>query len=224
MSLIRRLGFLTGPGNRDICTSSAGKATANGTADADFIDVIGLKADTAATGAVSTTKSTIAYLKQLTNGIGGGLTSSHPRFLSGTALFTSAAWNTAAFQRIAAVTGVVRLYMLMVGGVDGDGAVITGGGGATLSLGTVANTAAFIAATPATSVDNNEIWAGSAEGLIAAQILDVVPAIIGAVVSGTNVGITIGVAALTAGSLDFYLWWDPISSDAAVVIGAGETT
>ncbi|MFH1634570.1 MAG: hypothetical protein ABIG63_11270 [Chloroflexota bacterium] len=65
MSLIRRIGFLTGPGNRDMATSSAGKATVNGTADADWIDVIGLKADTAATGAVGTTKSIVAYLKQL---------------------------------------------------------------------------------------------------------------------------------------------------------------
>jgi hypothetical protein len=161
-------------------------------------------------------------LKQLVDRGGSELSSDHPRFLSVAVDFTAAAWNTVAFQRLFAVTGVVRLRILAVCTAL-LGSAAAGGENATVELGTIADTDAFIPATDEELVDAGEIWCSAVDADISKQPT-VGNGVIDVIVNGTNVGITIAVEALTVGTMTVYAWWDAISTDGAVVVGAGEGT
>lgn len=150
-----------------------------------------------------------------------------------TADMTSATWNTAAAHEIITVTGTCRIRLLCVAG----GTLTDAADGATIALGNETSTAGLIAATnaagkSAATISAGEIWcsATDANNITLGQY-NFGDTAVGIAVNGTvldfidtggkDVGYTIGSEALTGGSLIFYVWWEPISSDGLCVAGAG---
>ena len=83
---------------------------------------------------------------------------------------------------------------------------------ATLEVGTAKSTAAIIAQTTGTDIDVNEIWHDNAPDN-SVELLTVAPEeIIGQDVIGT-----VGTANITAGVIDFYAIWYPLSPDGNLV-------
>ncbi len=82
---------------------------------------------------------------------------------------------------------------------------------ATIEVGITGNTAAIIAQTTATDINNGTIWVdtgpATVESLPTAKILT----------GGTDIIETVGTAAISNGTLTFYCAWRPLSSDANVV-------
>lgn len=103
------------------------------------------------------------------------------------------------------VTGPVLVSVFAVCTEDLAGAT------ATIELGISGNTAALIAQTTATDIDNNEVWIDNAPATIEA-----VPStrIIG---NGQDIIETIATADITDGTLTYYCLWRPLSSTASVV-------
>jgi len=94
---------------------------------------------------------------------------------------------------------------------------LTSGGAATIELGVSGDTAAFIAQATATALIANEVWI-DATPTLTKEILD--PAGVPRtwiVANGQDVILTVGGADLTAGDIDFYAIWRPLSSDGLVV-------
>ena len=139
----------------------------------------------------------------------------HPNYFTVTLNGASATWNTVAAHEIAIVTGTVRMRILAECTTD----LTTGGGAATIELGTPNNTAEIIAVTTGTDLDDTEIWKDGTPDVESVASADAVRDFV--VVSGTDVGVTIKVAALTAGLINFHIYWTPLSSGAMVVAGAG---
>lgn len=87
------------------------------------------------------------------------------------------------------------------------------GASATLEVGFTGNTAALIAQTTATNIDINEIWHDSTpdalvelETVGAARIVS----------NGQDVIQTVATANITSGSIIYYCFWRPLSSDGLV--------
>ena len=110
------------------------------------------------------------------------------------------------------VTGVVEV---VVYGVCTTG--LTSGGAATVELGVAGNTAVLIALTTATDLIANEIWQDATPTTTVEQIsVDTTRKFV--VTNGQDIILTIATAALTAGIVDFYLWWRPVSTDGLVTV------
>src|SRR4030043_816840 len=114
------------------------------------------------------------------------------------------------------VTGLIYCKLIAVCKtlLDSDGA-------ATISIGTADSATLFMPAETATQIDAEQIWfndAGNATyGIIGAE-----SAAAGNLpeyaLNGNDIILTVaGAANVTAGVLDFYLLWQPISDDASVV-------
>lgn len=103
------------------------------------------------------------------------------------------------------VTGVVAVRIFGV--CSGD---LTSGGAATIEVGIAGNTAALIAQSTATAIDNGEIWLDTGPATVEA-----IPT--GSILSGTNIIQTIASTTITGGTLTYYCVWFPISSDGNVV-------
>ena len=89
------------------------------------------------------------------------------------------------------------------------------GGAATIELGIAGNTAALIAQTTATDLDQYETWQDATpEGNPGPVALDARGFVIA---NGANVILTVGAADLTAGDIDFICRWWPISTNGNVV-------
>jgi hypothetical protein len=93
---------------------------------------------------------------------------------------------------------------------------LTSGGAATIELGVAGDTAAIIAQTTATDLILNEVWRDATptttlEPMTAGTELGYI------VSAGQDIIFTIGGADLTAGDIDFYALWRPLSSDSNVV-------
>ncbi len=116
------------------------------------------------------------------------------------ALTTGAVGITTLFT----ITGTVAVRVFAVcSGVD-----LTGSG--TLEVGISGNTAAVIAQTAATVIDVGEIWYGTTPptvGVMPSQLI----------LAGTDIIQTIGTNTVTAGTLTYYVLWNPISEDGNVV-------
>jgi len=85
------------------------------------------------------------------------------------------------------------------------------GAGATMEVGVAGNTAALIAQTTGTDIDDGDIWVSASpavgvQALPAMQILN----------DGTDIILTIGTAAVTAGKIDFYCLYRPLSDGASI--------
>ena len=109
------------------------------------------------------------------------------------------------------VTGDVLLQVFGICDIAGAGAT------ATIELGVSGDTAGFIAQATATDLIANEVWT-DATPTLTKEILD--PAAVPRtwiVAAGQDVIFTIGTADLTAGDIDFYALWRPLSGDGLVV-------
>ncbi len=92
---------------------------------------------------------------------------------------------------------------------------LTSGGAATIELGIAGNTAALIAQTTATDLDQYETWQDAGpEANPGAVPIDARGFVIA---NGADVILTIATADLTAGDVDFCCRWWPISTNGAVV-------
>lgn len=107
------------------------------------------------------------------------------------------------------VTGFIHISLLAARCT----ADLASAGGGTLALGVVGSTAKFIAATTATAIDNTEVWVDNAPDAnveaAASTMLDVQ-------LNGANIVATVGAADVTSGTLEFDLWYLPLSANAAV--------
>ena len=103
------------------------------------------------------------------------------------------------------VTGDVVASVFGICNVDLDGAT------ATIEVGVVGGTALLIAQTVATDIDVNEAWVDATPGLTQA-----VPSsqIVG---NGQDIIQTVGTANITAGSITYYCYYQPLETGATVV-------
>tara|TARA_R110002051_G_scaffold304503_1_gene373872 strand:+ start:79 stop:504 length:426 start_codon:yes stop_codon:yes gene_type:complete len=86
------------------------------------------------------------------------------------------------------------------------------GGSATLSLGVTSGVADFVAATTATDVDANEFWVDTAPDANGVAI----PAALMDIIITDNIIGTVATANITAGVMEFTVYWTPISVDGNV--------
>jgi hypothetical protein len=150
-----------------------------------------------------------------------------------TAIYDGVAWQTqtATSQRRITVgnynftddTGAQAAYTIFT--ITGDvlmqtfgicDVALTSGGAATIELGVAGNTAILIAQTTATALIANEIWHDATPTTTVEQ-LDVMGSREFVIANGQDAILTIGGADLTAGDIDFYALWTPLSADGLVV-------
>ena len=149
---------------------------------------------------------------------------SHPNYFTVVADMTSATWNTVAAHEIAAVTGMVRMSII----VETTATVVTVGTNGTMALGFAGNTSSIFSATALDAAVTGDIWTavyGSAattvvggaesQSSLTSAIFDVT------IVNGTDVGYTIATNAGTTGDLTFHIYWVPLDATGAVTAGAG---
>lgn len=144
--------------------------------------------------------------------IGNEFIFNRARYISVTADLTSATWNTVAAHEILTVTGTVRVRI-----IPRCTSSVTSGGAITFILGTETTTNAMIASTDGTTIDAGMFWLSTTPSHYYAKT-SVIDAIIA---NGQDVGYTIGTNAATGGTIIFDIWWEPISSNATAVAGAG---
>lgn len=125
--------------------------------------------------------------------------------------FALATWNTVAAHEILTVTGDVRILC-----IPKIVTTVTGATG-TYVLGVEGETTAWIASTAVAAMTATKAWLGTTPAATFAltSFLDRI------VVGGADVGYTIGTAAATAGKIEFYAWWEPLTPGSMVVAGAG---
>jgi hypothetical protein len=142
-----------------------------------------------------------------------------PNYLSVTATFTAATWNTAATHEVFTVTGLVRMRMW----IECTGTLTDAADGAAIQFGHEAASNAFIAST---------LCARAGTGLLSTGCLwiDATPlttpdtnanVVLDYIVNGSDIGYEITGAALTGGSLVFHCAWDALNATGNVVAGAG---
>lgn len=126
--------------------------------------------------------------------------------LESTWTFAAATTGAVGAHTLFTVTGncLVRVF----GICDTD---LTGSG--TIEVGVVGNTAALIAQTTGTALDDGEIWVDATpgvgvEGLPGTFIVN----------DGADIILTIASDTITAGVVDFYCLWRPLSSNAEVTV------
>jgi len=90
---------------------------------------------------------------------------------------------------------------------------LTSGGAATVEVGVAGNTAALIAQTTATGIDDGDIWvdASPAVGVEALPGTFIVN-------DGADIILTVGTTTVTGGSLDFYVTYRPLSAGASISV------
>lgn len=110
-------------------------------------------------------------------------------------------------KTIFTVTGVVRVKLIAVGKVT-----ITSGGTPSMIVGTAITTNGLLPTLDPTTIAVNEIWHdGTADASIE---LD---SVMTTKIVAQDIKETIGTATLTAGSLEYILLWQPLTSDGEVV-------
>ena len=208
-------------------------ATTDGTANASAADVIGAK-DDAAVEAVTTNKSLMGYLKAVLNHLSGtaGITTWPAAAAPGDTVSIAEAlryvseWQVPrlASKNVADLTGydtaavftVTGNVMARAVGAVGATAITSTSGTTTLSLGTTADADALL---PATTVDNSDFEIGDAwtdnNPEDDASALSTTGWVV--ISNGADIVLTRSVDDLTAGELDLYVEWRPLSSDGAVV-------
>ena len=129
--------------------------------------------------------------------------------LESTWTFAAATTGAVAAHTLFTVTGNVLLTIFGV-----CDTTLTSGGAATIEVGVTGNTAALIAQGTATSLADGEVWV---DGTLTRVGVGAVPAM-QVLNDGNDVILTIGTATLTAGAIDFYCLWRPLSSDAAITV------
>lgn len=135
-------------------------------------------------------------------------------YLSCTADFTSATWNTVAAHEVFVVTGCARLRMW----ITTAGTLDSASDEATVAFGHDGDADAFIAATTGVDLVTGDLWYDATPTLTADTFSNV---ILDWVVNGNDIGYTVAVEALNAGSLVFHCAWEPMSADGNVTVGLG---
>lgn len=92
--------------------------------------------------------------------------------------------------------------------------LMNSGGAATIEVGISGNTAALIAQTTATDLDQYETWQDASPEANPGAVDLTARSFV--VTGGADVIFTIGTADLTAGVIDFYCLWAPLSADGLV--------
>ena len=92
---------------------------------------------------------------------------------------------------------------------------LTADGAATIELGIVGNTAALIAQTTATDLDQYQTWQDATPENNPGAVNLTNRAFV--ITNGADVGFKVTTANLTAGVIDFYCLWAPLSADGLVV-------
>lgn len=105
------------------------------------------------------------------------------------------------------ITGAVRLKLLAICRAD-----LTSAGGGTLAVGTTAVPAGLIPVTTATTIDLNDIWFDATP----TTTLEPTTVLTDNIVTA-NVIQTVATADITAGEIDYYAMWYPLSDDGNVV-------
>lgn len=171
--------------------------------------VIGNKTDTTATNGVSGTKSLMAYTKQLVaEGIvrDAKILAGIPQMITVDTPDASTTNWTQAAHRLFTVTGVA---MVRVFGVISETLV----GAGTLAVGVAGATAGCIATVAdATTLATGDILANSGT----ATLIPLGQTNEYAIVSGTDIDLTVGTADITDGAITFYCQWLPVSVGATV--------
>lgn len=108
------------------------------------------------------------------------------------------------------VTGEVLIYALF--GICET--PFTSGGVAKIELGVVGDTAVFIAQTTATDLIANEIWIDASPEATVEQID--LTSLSFVVANGQDVSFLVSAADLTAGKVNLYCVWSPLSTDGAL--------
>jgi len=128
--------------------------------------------------------------------------------LESTWTFAAGTTGAASAHTLFTVTGncLVNIFAIC----DSD---LTSGGAATVEVGVVGNTAALIAQTTATGIDDGEIWV-SASPAVGVQALP------GTFIlnDGADIILTVGTTTVTGGVLDFYCTYRPLSAGASIEV------
>ena len=95
------------------------------------------------------------------------------------------------------------------------------GGAATISLGSAGNVGAYIAATTATTIDDGDVWDNPTPSVQIGTLDNLNGTGAGYMINdGSDITIGILTATITAGVIDFYCLWRPLSSDGAIIVTA----
>jgi hypothetical protein len=122
--------------------------------------------------------------------------------------FAAATTGATGAHTVFTVTGNVLVTVFGICDTD-----LTSGGAAKVEMGVTGNTTGLIAQTTATTIDNGDIWVDASaavgvEALPGAFILN----------DGNDIILTISDATVTAGVIDFYCLWRPLSSGADITV------
>jgi hypothetical protein len=93
--------------------------------------------------------------------------------------------------------------------------LLTADGAATIEVGIVGNTAALIALTTATDLDQYETWQDAVPEANPGPVDLTARSFV--ITGGADIGLKVTTANLTAGVIDFYCLWAPLSADGLVV-------
>ena len=129
--------------------------------------------------------------------------------LESTWTFAAATTGAVAAHTLFTVTG--NILLTIFGVVD---TTITSAGAPTIEVGVTGNTAALIAQSLAASLADGEVWV---DGTLTRVGVGAVPAM-QVLNDGADVLLTVATATLTAGAVDFYCLWRPLSSDGNVTV------
>ncbi len=198
-------------------------------ADSSLSDVLWAGAGIAAFPSAAAPANGVSLAEVIRNvAQASGPSAVHENYITVTADLTSATWNTAAAHEIAAVTGAVRMQIL----VEVTGTAVTTGNTGTMALGYAGNVSSIFSATGLDSggttftagdvvtavygsAATTPVGGADATSSLTSALFDVV------VVNGIDVGYTIATNAATSGTVIFHIWWVPLDATGAVTAGAG---
>lgn len=129
-----------------------------------------------------------------------------------TADFTQAAWNSVGTHEIITVNGQVRVRIIPV-----CTATLTSGGAATMQFGTAASTSLYIGPTVFSDLQTDRYWLTATPDTRYAfsEVFD-------QILSNIDVGYEIAGAAMTAGTINFLVWFEALSAGGSTAqTGAG---
>ncbi len=149
-------------------------------------------------------------------------TADHPNYIALSVDLNSATWNTQAAHEILTVTGAINLKIM----IEVTETLTDAADAATMILGDEITTNGMIVSTSvagagdANQLDSGELW-------VDATPTDVSPIATSTAIleftvfQGADVGYTIGGSAVVDGTLIMHMWWYPLDSTGAAVVGAG---
>ena len=217
----------------------------DGTTDAVIRDVVGAKADTT-TQTIATNASLMRYVKGILNAVagaaglaaypdpaspanavniaevlsatyyeavgGGGLNAASVNLISASADFGAAAWSgVEASHTVFTISGLVHARMLAY-----CTSGLTATAGANLMFGVSGNSSALILSTSASGLVLNDLWL-----TVNTSTNHAYSSMIDRLLSNRSVGYFLTGAPVTAGTIKFLAFWEPISTGSTLTAGTG---